>query len=276
MYYTEASKAREILKGRQDLRGTVEAWWLNNGWGLPPIPTSDDAIAMLARQLATARYEDCLFYLMASQSGLVPTWGQYIEDKHSMKSNVKKSYLQGVFVFGRGRNGGVRADRHEFLSVARPAHRKHTPRNLHESWDGRSLREIVNPATGESLVVRHNEFQRATLGISDAHRPDFSAWHRQAKHQRAADYYPRYLSLFIAHAVLFEDYHGGESGDELDRFTARIFEPAFQQISEQFGVAPIIVSLLWWPELAYYPHPDAGDWRNHGIIPAEYFHVPGR
>jgi hypothetical protein len=83
---------------------------------------------------------------------------------------------------------------------------------------------------------------------------------------RANDYYEAYLSLFISHAILFEDYHGGESGAELGGFTARVFEPAFAALEERFGYTPIIVRLPWWKELGLFPDPELSarfPWRLH-------------
>jgi len=56
---------------------------------------------------------------------------------------------------------------------------------------------------------------------------------------------------------LIEDYHGGESGEVLDGFTARVFEPTVTRLKEMFGVGPLVVALPWWPELALYP---TGEW----------------
>ncbi|MEK7582973.1 MAG: hypothetical protein AAB483_01030 [Patescibacteria group bacterium] len=263
------------MLGRQDLRAKVEAWWVTEGWGIPPFHVTTELPGFLVRNIATARYEDCLFALMAERAGFTPVWGQFVRDIHSMRSSVKKSYLVGEFCSGRGKRGGPKTDRHEFLRVAngRPGP-KRTLHLVHERWVDREIRLITEERTGESLVARHNGYQRRILGVEDDRRIEFSAWLRQergGKVDKSQAYYPRYLSMFVAHAVLFEDYHGGESGTELDGFTATVFEPAFKQVTERFGVSPIIVPLPWWPELAFYPHPDAGDWRTHGIIPPEYF-----
>jgi hypothetical protein len=98
-------------------------------------------------------------------------------------------------------------------------------------------------------------------------RVDMSEWLQRLG--KAKNYYQAYLALFVAHNVLFEDYHGGEStgNGQLGGFTADVFEPAWHAVRDRFGVAPMITPLPWFPELAYYPA--NGEWMNHGIIPDE-------
>ena len=271
-YYAKLENARAIRDERREVRTDVESWWQSEGWQFPPLPEIWPA-GYLVHQIATARYEDCVFVAMAQKAGLLPVWGQYIEDKFATTvSNLKRSYVVGQFCSGRGRKGGPKTDRHEYLRLANHSHPKYEVHRVIDEWRGRKLSEITDPSTGENLVTRHNAFQDRTFGIDASRRFDISAFYKQGEPKvKAEDYYPRYLSIFVGHGVLFEDYHGGESGAELGGFTETVFEPAFKEVRERFGVCPLIVPLPWWPELAYYPHPDAGDCRTHGFFPPEFF-----
>lgn len=59
----------EILNQRQDLKLKVEAWWQENMWGHPPLPAAEN-MAILARCIATARYEDLAYASLAKKAGL--------------------------------------------------------------------------------------------------------------------------------------------------------------------------------------------------------------
>lgn len=249
---------REEVARRQPLRYQIEAWWLENGWGNPPIVQAMDGhlCGVLARQVATFRYEDGLFSLMAKEAGLHPFWFEYTADDYADKSNYKRSLLRPTLCFGRGRRGGLRL-------------RKEILVDNEGLWRGRSL-STINTDHGGKLVEWHHKLQDQMLDgflAQSPKRTDCSGWLAKVS-PAARGYYEAYLSMFVAHAVLFEDYHGGESGTSLDDFTGGIFEPAWKRVAERFGVSPLIVRLPWWESLGYYP--GDGEWRSHGVIPPQF------
>lgn len=248
-FYTDPEIVRETLFSRSHLMPEVEAWWRQQGWDIPHLPHAG-AAGNFCRNLATFRYEDAVFSLLCRRAGLVPIWHEHVTDKYSSLSSVKRSYAKYLACTGRGRNGGAK------LTKIRPI------RDL-VAIDGKRLSDIMMD-DGTSLVDHHHGIFDRFVG--QAHRNDISAW--LSSIGRARDYYLASVSLFIAHGVLFEDYHGGESGDKLDSFTTDIFEPAFHAVYERFGVKPIIVRMPWFTEMKYYPA-DL-NWQEHGIIPAQY------
>lgn len=237
-FYVGLDSATAMLAARQPFREQVEAWWLSRGWGLPPFfVANQEPVAALCRQVATARYEDVVFAGLAKRAGLRPVWPEYLGDTFVDSNSYKRSLVHRHICRGIGKRGGLKLG---LEKLAAPA-----------ECNGRQLRDIVVGHERRPLTNYHHEVQNQI--ISDAVRFDVTAWLKSIDGGRASDYYAASLSLFIAHGVLFEDYHGGESGGRLNGFTATVFEPAWRSVTERFGAAPLIVPLPWKPEFAYYP-----------------------
>lgn len=244
--YYENTEAADELKKRAGMRAQVEAWWRECGAGIPPVNGHlQIPRGLIGRHVATFRYEDEIFVQLAQEVGLHPLWLEYLGDRFTTAAPVKLALLQRFLFEGVGRSGGHKT-RKEVLANA-----KH--------WDGKPLTDIVLN-DGAKLIEFHHAWQEQLY--PGAERIDFTSWLWRAG--KSSDrYYELYLSLFVAHAVLFEDYHGGESGGKLDNFTTRVFEAAHARVKARFGVDPLIVPLPWWHGLQYYPAT-----REHrGIIP---------
>ncbi len=246
-YYTPLGAAAELLAQRSHLQLQVERWWESRGWGIPPFPGIKN-MAVFARHVVTARYEDLVFYLLARRAGLTPVWLSYTADKMVDVSPFKRGLLNHLVCSGRGRSGGFKTKPVRLGNV--------------QDWKGRPLNEVRLDG-GELLVDYHHRRQQEIL--PGAITGDVSPWLTAIG--KAKDYYVAKLAVYIAHGVLFEDYHGGESGAELGGFTTTVFEPAFAEVETLFGVKPLIVAMPWRPEFAYYAADS--NWREHGVIPPE-------
>lgn len=250
-YYVELEQAQEILQSRQNLREKLSKFWSLHGVEFPA-RTIDELplVAFCARQLVTFRFEDAVFLQMAEKSGLTPLWSPLADDTFTVVSSLKRSYVQPYMATGLSKNGQLITVRNRL--VKDPHTRSRIP-----------LKDLVADDGTNIAAWHHKRWAQATTGtgrILDANEFK-SGWGGSAQR-----YYLGLLSLFIAHGVLFEDYHGGESGAALGGFTARVFEPAFAQVAEYFGVKPLIVKLPWWKELAYYPDENwITTWRDRPI-----------
>lgn len=240
LYYISASQAEKELQNRRALRAEVEAFWEENGIPFPEVLKQDGKFACLGRHVATFRFEDAVFTLMAQSADLEPMWLTYTGDKFVTCSNVKRSLTRPAMTQRLNRNGDP-------ITVTN----KLVP-NI-DQWSGKPL-SMIHTRSGESLVDWHG--RRLIEAVPNAVVHDMTPICRDWG-GRADRYYRAYLSLFVAHAVLFEDYHGGESGDQLDGFTANVFEPNADQLEDRFGVKPMVTPLPWWPELSHYPD---GEW----------------
>ncbi len=245
VWYTPLEQSCQKLQERRGLREKIEAWWQTMGWGFPPLPKHVETPAVLARQVATFRYEDAVFKLLAEQARLTPVCLEYTGDRMNSNSNYKKSLIHPKFFERFGKNGGMVVHKRKLAGIM--------------EWVNKPLNSIVLDH-GELLTdFHHGLIGKLCPGYLYG---DNSQWVKNiggAKH-----YYPAFLSLFLAHAVLFEDYHGGESGQALGNLTDNLFVPTFQSIKQQFGVEPIIVKMPWAPELALYP--PNGLWMDNGVI----------
>lgn len=244
--YFSASQARQEVLNRQNsgVRERVEKWWREKGFDFPTLPDVEN-MAVLARQVATCRFEDVVFREMAMASGLTPTWLEYSADRFFNISNYKRSLLHPYMSSGLNKKKELISKKERLCDST--------------IWNGYPLRDIVTD-TGISLVDHHHSLQNLVFG--EVVRQDLSDL--LVRMSGASGYYPFYLSLFLAHGVLFEDYHGGESGRVLSRFTEDTFEPAWRYVFEEFGLTPIIVALPWWDGMQYYP--DSSDLDRYGPI----------
>lgn len=247
--YVTTQEAIEQLYNRQARRAEIESWW--NDRGLPELPeelNNSAPIAIIALHVATARYEDIVFNTLTRRAGFTPVWAELTADSFSDKSDFKRSLIHRRICDGHGRNGGVKLRRENFLDKL-PA-------------NGVSLRDIGR-SNGETLLEYHHAIQDRFL--PNARRCDISDW-LYAAGKNAKGYYPVALSLYLAHCVLFDDFHGGEGGgSKLNTFTQKVFNPARAYLINKFGLAPLIVRLPWQTEFAYYPGND--DISSHKVIP---------
>lgn len=253
-YYTPEEAARQ-LQNRVGLKSCVEDWIHRNGWGerfhiFPQI----DRMAVIARHIATFRYEDAVFYTMSSKNGFKPVWLEYLDDKMVSSSPVKMSYLSPIFCSGLGRNGGYKARK-----------KKLVPPNL---WMGKALKSIKDNNSVLLSDLHHQIQDHHMVGVN---RFDMSQW-LSSFDRGSRDYYTPFIALCVSHMVLFEDYHGGESDETgvLSNFTKIVFEKAYKTVFDEFGVRPLIVKLPWFSGANMYPDPEAGDWREHGVVPKGY------
>jgi hypothetical protein len=243
-YYTRPSHVQSIHSDRltnkdvyAHIERQVESLWSTHGFSLPVLPDLYNS-AILARQLATARFEDLLFREMAKAIGYTPTWWPFECDIFTDRSPLKRSYLHPHMCVKRDRVG-LRTRRKRLADFTR--------------WEGKRLDEIETKE-GANLVEWHKRRHREIVGPFPVQNiPKLP--------------YQLFLSLFVIHGVLFEDYHGGESGNSLGNFTTHVFEPAFKEVIQHIGLPPLIVRLPWWPALQFHA---PTDWESCEVVRPSY------
>lgn len=247
-FYFTPEQAAAHLPGREHLKAAVEKWWLKEtGCDLSRIFNNGQK-AFLARQIASFRYEDGVYVILAQRAGLIPHWLEYTGDKFSEESSLKRSYLRPQFCFGRGRKGGLKCGPALVLADF-------------NQWRGKSLNTIMT-IEGQSLVEWHHAHFKKMW--PEAVNIDFTPW--LISLGSPARYYPLFLALAVAHGILFENFHGGESESKLNAFAKRIFEFAWREVVCRFGERPLIAPLPWQPEFALYP--GDSNWREQAVIPS--------
>jgi len=252
-YYT-LSEAKATLNERRLLRPTIEQWWKEQGWTPPnQVPMFGDAVAVLGKAAcATRRYEDALFLEYARLGGFNPAWMVYTKGLLSTESPFKRRLLHPTFFEKRGkRYGGIVVRKHRLGCI--------------ESNRAKPVCD-VRLKCGTPVVDFHRRLHQR-FGYSDDTVIDLSSYYEQFAYN-AKKYYWGYLSFFLAHSVLLDDYHGGEERLRIGmRFTNEVFLPVYHEVVRKFGITPIIVRFPWHEHLKYVMPDDVENWRDHRVIP---------
>lgn len=98
--------------------------------------------------------------------------------------------------------------------------------------------ETIKTKWGESLADFHHRL--LTIAGLSIELSDASSWYK-SNGKKAAGYYDKFLSLFLCHGILFENFITNE---EEDRFSKSVVFPAFKQVVDHFGIKPLIVPLV--------------------------------
>jgi len=240
-YYTPLNEAKLLNQERAVLRAEVERFWRSKGLDMSTYK-SMNGFAGFARQVPTFRMEDAVFATMARAAQLEPVWMGYVADKFSTLSSTKRSYLQPSVWARNNSSGEPIVAKKKMCDV--------------NTYVGARL-NTVETKEGGLMTQWHNS--RLQSMVPGARITDDSDW--MLKYGSPERYYESFLSVFVAHGVLFEDYHGGESGEKLDSFTTDIFEPTVERLIERFGVGPNLVRMPWHSEMGLYPEGDiASSW----------------
>jgi hypothetical protein len=179
---------------------------------------------VLFRQVATPNFELERFVALASAAALIPLVLEFHQDKFVTRNAIKYSLARMGFYAGTGRRGGPRV---RVLSVAElPA------------ADGRLLCHTVT-RWGQKLVPFHHELLLSQPALRGIELFDASGWF--LSHTGGAKaYYANFLSLFAAHAVLFESFL---YSPEERQFTSEVVIPAFDAASARQGYRPLVCRL---------------------------------
>ncbi len=106
-------------------------------------------------------------------------------------------------------------------------------------YEGHALNAIRTEEGGSLVDFHHSLLARSGLdkGVEVS---DFSDWFLKSR-TLSEEYYLYYLALFLVHGVLFENFLFNK--DE-QFFTETKVLPAFQKLTEMFGVRPLIVPIV--------------------------------
>ncbi len=236
--YTPLEVARrEVWKRWNDrkLKGRIDALFQHE-W---PDFLLDGPKAILARNIATPNMELIHFFDLAESSALPPVVLEYTEDRFTPK-NQEKYFLGKLFFYGgRGRKGGQKLSALRVIDF-NAAH-------------GKRLSQI-HTEEGEPLPAFHHRILSRILPGAEKSMVDMSSWVIE-NGNKASTFYARYLSFFICHGVLFENFI---LQYEEEVFTREVVIPAIVQLETLLGVKPLIVPLCPFanendPYWKYYP-----------------------
>ncbi|MFT6361119.1 MAG: hypothetical protein ACJAV6_000523 [Candidatus Paceibacteria bacterium] len=232
-FYSTDQEVLSQLDNCDHLKKSVENYWNDKGHPLPDfLINSKIPRAISTRHVATARNEDMRFIAKANKLGLQPTWAEYLSDMFVTVSRVKTS-----LVYPKDKDG----KRVKLVPNA-------------GLFEKKRMSEI-RLASGQLMIdLHHAEWEKLRKFNANIERHDMSQWLQNFG--TATDYYVADISLFLAHGVLFKDYHGpsgfsqSTSGSYL---TSQVFEPAFRKVVEIFGAKPLIHQFSYKEHDEYSP-----------------------
>lgn len=220
------------LQEREPLKEKVEAFFRHEGWEFPSF-MREGPYLVLARHVATCRFEDLFFCFTARRLGLEPVWVEYTADLFC-STNPDKRDLWKIRIF---------------CGMGRKEPRQMVARIIRDPswWEGKPLSQIKTK-WGEGLVEFHHRL-RHTSCLTKYKVVDLSEWlHRFGE---ARNYYFPYLLLFVAHGVLFEDFHAQIHG--LEKFRINVVEPALKKIKGVGFPPPLILRIPPNKYIGWYP-----------------------
>ncbi|MDP3965568.1 MAG: hypothetical protein Q8Q13_02095 [bacterium] len=183
--------------------------------------------AMLFRQVATPTHEILRFLRIAKHMKLNPVILEYYGDKFVSAGNPYKRALGKMPIYQHtGIDGRDNVKYHNVVDF--------------NAYTGKPLSD-VKCKSGESMIDFHHKLldKMSRLNIS-THCADATPWF-QCLGGIAGKYYEEFLALFIRDAILFEYFEPTESEQ---KFVRETMVPAFQSVTAQFGMPPLIVRLV--------------------------------
>lgn len=220
--YTPLEEAREEIRKRRNdpaLKKKVEEVLKGD---IPDIFHESPRL-VLARQVVSPNYELLHFLELAKDIGLKPAFFEYAEDKFITKNDDKYYLAKLYFDGGVGKKGGSIITSKKITDI--------------DKYDGRSFSEMQT-LWGDRFIDFHHAL--AAPIIQQAEIYDISENYRR-NGEIAEKYYFYYLSLFLYHAVLAENYL---LNNTYDTFTEEVFYPSFVKVRDLFGIKPLIVRMI--------------------------------
>lgn len=184
----------------------------------------DSPKAVLSRPIISPNKEFRYFIDVSSDIGINPLCLEY-PDKFVAK-NLDKYHLARL-LFEKEEKGGNRS----FQAIRLI--------NFNES-EGKDFRDILT-VSNEPLVDFHHNMLFKEFPFMEGKILDISTWFKETR-SITQYYYLYFLSLFVCHGVLFENFLFKDKG-ESEFFIQKIW-PSFQEVERIFGVKPLIYPLL--------------------------------
>jgi len=220
--YTPLEDAKEEIWRRWNdgaLRSCV-----NDFLGEIPEVLKEKPRAVLFRHIITPNTEYRHFLSVVNGANIEPLGWEFLKDRFCTRNADKVGLIKMAFL--ERKNGDKYAAR-QYRRIGALT-----------TSDNKKLNDI-NTFGDEPLVDFHHRLLKEhapSIEIFDA-----SPWY-MVHGKKAKEYYKYFLSLFICHGVLFENFITNEKEEK--RFSKTIVMPAYREVVNRFGVKPLIVQLL--------------------------------
>jgi hypothetical protein len=200
-----------------------------------PEAFQEEPRAVLFRNIASPDFEFQHFLDASKKLGLKPIVLEYTQDKFCTR-NADKLGLCKLAIFEK-KNGNGESIFH---------YNKIVDVKLEDNKKFCDIKTI----SGEMLVDFHHNLIKRNI-LDGVELFDLSLWIDRNGYS-ASEYYKKFLAFFICHGVLFENFL--RSGEE-DKFTQEVFMPAYDLVSKNFNLNPMIIEAIptesmgdmyWW------------------------------
>jgi len=234
--YTPLSVAKKEIERRwndKELRKKVEDFL---GGDMPKF-LKNSPRAVLVRYVVSPDIEFSHFLDLAKEIKLKPICYEYSRDKF-VASNSDKYHLCKLFFHdGNGKKWGDKINTMRIVDF--------------NKTEGKMLNKIKT-LWGDNFVDFHHRILFDSYPKMKTSITDFSNWFNKQKKKSKQYYYIYYLSIFICHGILFENFLTNEEENE---FTYKKVLPSLKKLQKIFGIKPLIVPLApiedenylyWW------------------------------
>lgn len=216
--YTPLEEAKKEIKRRwndKELQKKVEKYL-----GKLPDIFEKKPYAILGRHILTSNVECLIFTEEAKKSGLELMGFEYHDDRFLTMNRSKLGLGKMTLVCNKEK---IKKDSFDVF-------------NLQEN-NGKKFSDI-RTFWGEKLTDFHHKL--LTNKEPNINLVDMSSWIKKWG-EKAIDFYPYYMAMFIRNGILFDNYliKGEES-----EFTKNVFFPSYEKVLKHFGLKPIIVQLV--------------------------------
>ncbi len=194
------------------------------------IPTYfyDTPVFYLARHLATPNFETQRFVHLLEYEGFTIVLSQDKKDTFVSANHLKKALVKLPIYRGFSLKNKKYNEIFEYETIADI-----------NTLNGLSFQEIVT-TWGQPLTAFHEELCRS-LFKDRVQIVDDSAWIDRNHRGNLLEHYKKFLTLFIAHGILFEDYLFEDHHEK--HFIEQVLKPAFDWVETYFGYKPLITKL---------------------------------
>ena len=222
-FYTSPEEA--LLELRRRLRDFRLRKKVQESLGNIPKYLQEKPKATLGRFIATPNYEMFRFLNLARELEMEPVVTELLRDKFCTRNPDKLSLGHMPFYRGKDKCGRTSFEYQNVCDCTK--------------YQGKELCDMM-AYSGESLINLHHRLLYSCADSSNVSilADDFIYF---ACGRKPKLYYLNFLTRFICHGILFENFVTNK--DEYEFFSNVVF-PIFIEITEQFGVKPLIVSLL--------------------------------
>ncbi len=222
LIYTPLSTALEELNRRRNDKALMKK--VRDYVHSIPAPMRKEPRVVLARHVVTPNYEVLRFMGVPDTLDIKPLFFEYHKDKMIFKNPWKYHLARMSFHQGQGKRGGAKTERENIIDF--------------DTYHGKPISK-VKTLWNESLVRFHHKLFLDRFPKTKDAFYDGSAWYGK-NGKKPSLYYKNFLALFLGHGILFENFMLDQK--ELS-FTKEVFLPAFIEVSEHFGLKPLIVAL---------------------------------